>query len=254
MFDSKKIRREILTMAFNAQAIHIGPAFSVVEIFSVLYRSFDKNENRIILSKGHGVMTQYICLAEKNCLDKKHLQNYLKDGSSLKALADSSIKGIDVTSGSLGHGLSIAVGMSLAAKLNSSLAKTFCIIGDGEANEGSIWEAIMFAAHFKLENLMIIIDVNNFQALGETKNIINTISFKEKFISFGFDALEVNGHNEDEIEKAINKLFSFNKGNPKVIIANTIKGRGISFMENNNDWHYNRLNKDLYDSAMAELS
>lgn len=254
MFNPKKIRKEILTMAFNAKAIHLGPAFSVVEIFTVLYRSFNNNGNHIILSKGHGVMAQYVCLSKSNLLDHGDLQNYLKDGSRLKGLADSTIKGVDVTSGSLGHGLSIAVGIALAEKIKQSQAKTFCIVGDGESNEGSIWEAIMFASHFKIENLIIIFDVNNFQALGKTVNIVNMLSFKDKLLAFGFDVEDIDGHDETKIEQSIHCLFSIKNGKPKAIVANTVKGKGVSFMENNNDWHYLRLDRNLYEKAMAELN
>lgn len=254
MLNARSLRREILTMAYNGQAIHIGPAFSIVEIFAVLYNSFHNQENHIILSKGHGVMTQYACLEAKGLLDRKELENYLKDGSHLKSLADSSVKEINVNSGSLGHGLSIAVGMAFASKIKQSTAKTFCIVGDGESNEGSVWEAIMFASHNKLDDLVIIIDSNKFQAMGETVNVINMLSLKEKFISFGFDTLEIDGHDEVKIEQAIHVLHSLKNGKPKALIANTVKGKGITFMENNNEWHYLKLNKKQYEMAMLELS
>jgi transketolase len=253
MFNPKKLRKEILTMAYSGQSVHVGCAFSLVEIFAVLYRSFYQNENRILLSKGHGVMAQYVCLSELGIIKPSELENYFKDGSRLKGLAESEIKGIDISSGSLGHGLSVAVGMAYASKLKNESKKTFCIIGDGEANEGSIWEAIMFASHFKLNNLIVIVDSNKFQAMGTTSEVMDMLCFKEKFISFGFDALEVDGHNEIDFEKTVNTLVNLTNEKPKVIIAHTVKGKGVSFMEHNNSWHYSRLNKNLYDQAMAEL-
>ena len=253
MFEAKKLRKNILTMAYTGQSVHIGCAFSLVEIFIVLYRDFFKN-NHILLSKGHGVMAQYVCLAEIGLIEQSELINYFKDGSRLKGLAESEIKGIDISSGSLGHGLSVAVGIALGAKLNNDQSKTFCIVGDGESNEGSIWESIMFASHYKLNNLILIIDNNKFQAMGLTSEVMNMLNFKDKLVAFGFDTIEVDGHNENEIHNAIITLNQLNNGKPKAIVANTIKGKGVSFMENNNMWHYSRLDEKLYESSIKELS
>jgi transketolase len=252
MLNPKSLRKEILTMAFDGQSVHIGCAFSLVEIFAVLYKNFSKG-NSILLSKGHGVMAQYACLAELDVIEKFDLKNYFKDGSRLKGLAEADIKGINISSGSLGHGLSVAVGLALASKLKKENQKFFCIVGDGESNEGSIWEAIMFAAQFKLSNLVVIIDSNKFQAMGKSVDVMNMESFKEKFLAFGFDCEEINGHDEDEIQSVIHQLLSFENDRPKAIIAHTIKGKGVSFMENNNSWHYTRLDKTSYQKAMMEL-
>jgi transketolase len=256
MFDVKKIRQQILTMAYTGQSVHIGCAFSLVEIFAVLYRDFfrvDNCENLILLSKGHGVMAQYVCLAELNIIPEEDIKNYFKNGSNLMGLAEAKIPGIHISSGSLGHGLSVAVGLALSEKLKKSNRKIFCIVGDGEANEGSIWEAIMFASHNQLNNLFVIIDCNKFQAMGETKDVLNMLSLHNKFTAFGFDCLEIDGHDEDAITKSIKKLNDLNTIKPKVIVANTIKGKGVSFMEHNNMWHYTRLNEETYNRAISEL-
>lgn len=252
MLIPKKLRKEILTMAYDGQSVHVGCAFSLVELFAVLYNSFSK-DSTILLSKGHGVMAQYACLAELGIIEKSDLENYFKNGSRLKGLAEADVEGVNISSGSLGHGLSVAVGMALASKFKKEDKHFFCIVGDGEANEGSIWEAIMFAAHFKLSNLIVIIDSNKFQAMGKSVDVMNMESFKEKFLAFGFDCLEIDGHNEAEIKKSVEHLVNFKNDKPKAIVAHTVKGKGISFMEHDNSWHYSRLDKTIYENAMKEL-
>ena len=251
MLTPKKLRKEILTMAFDGQSVHIGCAFSLIELFTVLYNSFSKDT--ILLSKGHGVMAQYVCLAELGIIDRLDLKNYFKNGSRLKGLAEADVKGVNISSGSLGHGLSVAVGMALASKLSNENKNFFCIVGDGESNEGSIWEAIMFAAHFKLSNLIVIIDSNKFQAMGKSVDVMNMESFKDKFLAFGFDCLEIDGHSESEIKQSVEHLKSLKNDKPKAIIAHTVKGKGISFMEDDNSWHYSRLDQASYQKAIKEL-
>lgn len=261
-FDSKKLRKKILKMAHDGQSVHVGCAFSLVEIFAVLYRDFlnnpsndvkDENRNLITLSKGHGVMAQYVCLNELGWIEDHAIENYFKDGTHLKGLAEADIPGVEISSGSLGHGLSVAVGMALAAKLKNGKRKVFCVVGDGEANEGSIWEALMFASHFKLSNLVVIIDSNKFQAMGTTKEVLDMGSMLDKLSSFGFDTVELDGHDEIELSKNINQLLSMDNSKPKAIVAHTVKGKGVSFMEHNNIWHYTRLTQETYDNAVAEV-
>ena len=257
-----KIRKNILDMAYNGSTVHIGCALCLVEIFAVIYRSHlrydfsqpeDPNRDFLILSKGHGVMAQYACMKELGWLEDSQLLNYFSDGTELKGLSDSRVQGLEVTSGSLGHGLSVGVGIALGHKINQTCQKTFIIVGDGELNEGSCWEAIQFAGHHNLSNVCIIVDKNNFQAMGSTTSIINQDNLLNQIESFNFNVIEINGHDETAIDKSISGLFSKTNNKPNCIVANTNKGKGISFMENINDWHYLRLDKSLYEQAMLEL-
>ncbi len=259
---SNKIRKNILDMAYSGSTVHIGCALCLVEIFIVIYRNHlkydymkpnDPNRDFLILSKGHGVMAQYACMKELGWLKKSDLLNYFSDGTKLKGLSDSRVKGLEVTSGSLGHGLSVGVGIALGNKINETEQKTFIIVGDGELNEGSCWEAIQFAGHHALSNVCMIVDKNNFQAMDKTSNIINQENLVAQIEAFNFNVIEVNGHNEDAIDNAIKNLFALQNNKPSCIVANTIKGKGISFMENKNDWHYLRLDKSLYEQALLEL-
>jgi len=258
----KKIRRNILDMAFSGSTVHIGCALCLVEIFSVIYRNHlrydytkpdDPKRDFLILSKGHGVMAQYACMKELGWLKDSDLLNYFSDGTKLKGLSDSRVRGLEVTSGSLGHGLSVGVGIALGNKISQTKQKTFIIVGDGELNEGSCWEAIQFAGHHALSNICMIVDKNNFQAMDKTSNIINQQNLATQIEAFNFNVTEVDGHNEDDLDNAINDLFSLQNNKPSCIVANTIKGKGVSFMENKNDWHYLRLDKSLYEEALLEL-
>lgn len=258
----KKIRKNILDMAFNGSTVHIGCALCLVEIFAVIYRNHlqydfrnpnDPKRDFLILSKGHGVMAQYACMKELGWLEESDIFNYFSDGTKLKGLSDSRVQGLEVTSGSLGHGLSVGVGIALGNQINKTDQKTFIIVGDGELNEGSCWEAIQFAGHHKLSNLCMIVDKNNFQAMGETSQIINQNNLAIQIQAFDFNVTEVNGHDETALDNAINAIFASDRNQPSCIIANTIKGKGVSFMENMNEWHYLRLDKSLYEKALIEL-
>ena len=261
-FNPTQLRATILRMAYAGSTVHIGCAFSIVEIMAVLYRNhlnladgkpFADGRDYMLLSKGHGVMAVYACMRELGWLTDDDINNYFANGTKLKGLCDAHVSGLEVTSGSLGHGLSVGVGLALAAKRKQSNQRCFAIVGDGEMNEGAIWEAMLFAAHNKLDNLIIIIDENKFQAMGSTDEVMNLGSLQQKFEAFGFDALTVNGHDEHALDAALTQLKLLSNGKPKAIIANTIKGRGISFMENNNIWHYTRLTEETYQAAMREL-
>lgn len=257
-----RLRATILKMAFAGSTVHIACAFSLVEILSVLYRSFlrfpDSDPESIgrdflVLSKGHGVMAQYACLHEMGWLDDASIEQYCRDGTELKGLSDSRVKGLEVTSGSLGHGLPIAVGIAKAAKLKKTNQRVFVILGDGELNEGTNWEAMLFASHHRLDNLLVVIDCNGLQAMGRTHEILGLGDLSKKFESFGFAAIEVNGHDENEIEEAIESCLSGANAKPTAIVANTVKGKGVSFMEDDNRWHYTRLSQETYDRALGEL-
>jgi transketolase len=261
-FLAKDLRKTVLQMAFSGSAVHIGCAFSIIEVLAVLYRGHlrypkgDPNSldrDFLILSKGHGVMAQYACLYEKGWVSKQDIDNYFNDGSLLKGLSDVNVIGCEVTSGSLGHGLSVGIGMALGSKLNKRDQFCYAVVGDGEMNEGAIWEGIMFAKHRKLDNLIVIVDENGFQAMGETKEVIELGSLCDKFSAFGFEALIVDGHDEEALEQAISSFKANPDGRPKAVIAQTIKGKGVSFMEGNNSWHYSRLTSKSFKLALLEL-
>ena len=249
-------------MAYAGSTVHIGCAFSIIEILSVLYRNYLRypgndpqalNRDYLVLSKGHGVMAQYACMHELGWLSADALTNYFSDGSELKGLSDSRIPGLEVTSGSLGHGFSVGVGLAMGAKLKGTDQKTYALVGDGEINEGPIWEGALFAGHHNLDNFMLIVDENNFQAMGQTQDILHLGSIENKFESFGFESMTVDGHNEEAIKAAIEQLWSSGSTAPKALIAKTVKGKGVAFMENNNLWHYTRLNAETYASALSAL-
>jgi len=261
-FDTRTLRKRVLQMAYAGSAVHIGCAFSIIEILATLHKRYlrypENNPNAeardyLVLSKGHGVMAQYACMVDRGWLSESDLEHYFSDGSILKGLSDSRVDGLEATSGSLGHGLSVGVGLSLAAKLKRTGQKTFVIVGDGEINEGPIWEGLLFAHHHRLKDLMVIVDENGFQAMGTTREVMNMESIGSKFDSFGFDTHEVNGHDESDINQSIRNLFSLSSENPKALIAKTVKGKGVPFMEHDNSWHYTRLNSQTYRNALDAL-
>lgn len=262
MINTKSVRRSILNMAYAGSAVHIGCAFSIVEILCVLYNNFlrfpendceHENRDYLILSKGHGVMAQYACMRHLDWLSQAELDLYFSNGSKLKGLSDSRVKGLEVTSGSLGHGLSVGVGMAFGAALSGSDQRTFVIVGDGEINEGSVWEALLFASHHQLRNLLVIVDANGYQAMGKTDEVIGLGSIESKFESFGFAVQTVDGHSEMSLQVTIEKLLHLPTAKPKALIANTVKGKGVSFMENNNVWHYSRLSSETLEQALSEI-
>ena len=261
-FDPARLRRTVLDMAYAGQTVHIGCAFSIIELLAVLYRRHLRflpadpaapGRDMLVLSKGHGVMAQYACMREIGWINAEAVSGYFSDGSMLKGLSDSRVPGLEVTSGSLGHGLSIAVGMALGARRDGSDQRIFAIVGDGEMNEGPIWEALLFAAQHKLDNLVVIVDENGFQAMGRTEDIITLGDLAAKFTAFNFDAVTIDGHDEDAIDDAVSTLLANGSERPKAVIARTVKGRGVPFMENNNIWHYTRLTDNTHAAAIAAL-
>jgi transketolase len=261
-FESSILRSTVLRMAYAGSTVHVACAFSLIEIMAVLYRRWlrlgagpnDPNRAYLVLSKGHGVMAQYACLHELGWLSDGELTNYFGDGTRLKGLSDAHVPGLDVTSGSLGHGLSVGVGLALAAKRRATDQRTFAIVGDGELNEGAVWEALLFASHFELANLMVIVDANAFQAMGSTEEVMRLGSIADKLTAFGLETRETNGHDEAALDRTIGELVTSSSRKPKAIVAHTVKGKGVSFMEHNNRWHYTRLGPDTFANAMAELA
>mgnify|MGYP000967704546 CR=1 FL=1 len=260
---AKNLRKNILDMALSAGASssHFGGALSIVEIVSTLFCSQIKIDNeiikskirdRFILSKGHACLAYYAALNEIGLIDKDELKTFEKNDSNLLGhpVMNKNI-GIDFSTGSLGMGLSIGIGVALANKKKGTDHKTFVILGDGECNEGSVWEAAMAAPNFGLNNLYAIIDNNKFQQTGSNKEIMNSESLKEKWKSFGWETSEIDGHNIDDLYNYFETSKKMNK--PKALIADTIKGKGFSFSENNNDWHHSVLTKNLYEKALEEI-
>ena len=256
---SKNIRKSILQMNSRSFASHSGTALSTVDILVILYfkimniderNSLLKNRDKFILSKGHGSSALYATLAEKGFFDKKLLDGFYIDGGLLPGHLDKeAVPGVEVSSGSLGHALSIGLGMAIANKVDKLDNHVYVMCGDGELNEGSVWEAIMFAPHQQLNNLTLIVDYNKLQGYGKTNEVINLEPLNEKLKAFNWDVIEIDGHNFEEIEEALlRKNFK-----PKVIIAHTIKGKGISFMENEFLWHYKSPNKEELIQALKEL-
>ena len=262
-FAPARMRRTVLEMAYAGSTVHIACAFSIIELLTVLYRNhlrYPGNDPRaegrdyLVLSKGHGVMAQYACMLELGWLDHSQIEGYFQDGSHLKGLSDSRVTGLEVTSGSLGHGFSVGVGIALGLKRKGTDQKVYAIDGDGELNEGPIWEGALLAAHHRIDNLMVIVDKNGFQAMGTTDDVLSLGNLAAKFSSFGFETLEVDGHDEAAVDAAIQQLWAIGSKKPKALIATTVKGKGVPFMEANNLWHYTRLDPQTFAEAISALS
>jgi transketolase len=260
---SKKIRRGILDLAYNCKApAHLGGALSAVEIMATLYfggvlnydskTPFWKNRDRFILSKGHTVLVLYSTLYEAGYFDERVLNSFEENDSPLAAHPIRNLKlGIESSNGSLGQGLSFCIGTAITFKNANLPQKVFVLVGDGETNEGSVWEAISFAPQRKLDNLTLIIDNNGLQNDGFTKDIVDFTSYEKKLKAFGWDAITVDGHSVHELYAAFTKKSKPNK--PRAIIAKTVKGKGVSFMENKAEWHHGQLTEKLYNEAIEEL-
>lgn len=260
---ASNIRKHAINLAYQIgeNGVHIGPALSMVEIVTVLYKNvmnFRAEEptwglrDRFILSKGHGALAYYIALYEAGIISKKELYTYEKNGGFLPGQPVMNIaKGIEYSSGSLGMGLSFGIGLALAANIKKQSYNVYVLMGDGECNEGSVWESAMSAAHYKLNNLIAIIDFNNMQSDGNSREILDMGEMKSKWASFGWNVKEVDGHDIKSLINVFKKGYEENQ--PTVVIANTIKGKGISFMEHNPEWHHGQLTTDLYVQAMHEL-
>ena len=258
---AKQIKKNILDMSLVAaeRSAHFGGALSTVEILATLYNSvlkFDssnplwEDRDRFILSKGHGCLGVYSTLCEMGYFRKADLNLFEQNGSFLLGHpVINKKKGIEFSTGSLGMGLSLGVGVAIAAKKNKKNYKVFVLMGDGECNEGSIWEASMSAAHFKLDNITAIIDNNNLQQTGSNEEIMSSADLGSKWRSFNWDVIEIDGHNIEQILKAFNHVSD----RPKLILAKTLKGKGFRFAENNNDWHHKIMTKKQYEEALIEL-
>lgn len=252
----KKLKRKIIEISFNSGEGHIASSFSILDILWVLYDkilSIDpkkprgQNRDIFILSKGHASLGLYAVLAEKGFFGKKTLENFCRYKSILGGHPDrNKVPGVEASTGSLGHGMPIAVGLALGLKIQKKKQKVFVLIGDGESNEGTIWESALLGSDHQLDNLCCIIDYNH-----STDRALSLGNLKSKFKSFGWDCLVINGHNHQEIKDA---LKAKHLGRPLAIIANTIKGLGVKMMENNPAWHHKSPNQEEFERAMRELS
>ena len=259
---ANKIRIGIIEEVYSAQSGHPGGSLSIADILAVLYfnqMNIDeknpkaKERDRLVLSKGHTSPALYSTLSLRGFFDKKELKGFRNINSILQGHPDMKhVPGVDASTGSLGQGLSIANGMALGSKLDGEGIRVYCICGDGEIEEGQIWEAAMTSSHYKLDNLCLIIDNNNLQIDGKVSDVMNIYPIDEKFKSFGFEVINVDGHNISELISAFESAKKV-KGKPTCIIANTIKGKGVSFMENNVSFHGTAPNEEEYKLAMKEL-
>lgn len=254
------IRKHAIEMTHISHASHIGAVLSVADIVAVLYQdvlnidpgNFQNDyRDRLILSKGHAGAAIYSVLAEMGFFDKEQLATYYQDGSILSGhISHKGVPGVEVSTGSLGHGIGMATGMALAAKLDGKKHHVYVIMGDGECEEGSVWEAAIFAVHHCLDNLTVIIDHNKMQAMGKCEDQMGWKDLALKWKAFGFYTTECNGHDHNAL-KEVMRTYSENR--PVCVIAHTVKGKGVSFMENNLLWHYRDPQGIFYEKAMQEL-
>ncbi len=259
---SKNLKKNILDMALHAgsNSAHIGGALSLVDIVACLYstimeidKSNPENENRdrFILSKGHACLILYSALMELKFINKSEIKDFESDNSDLPGHpVINRKKGIEFSNGSLGMGLSVGIGVALALQKKKLRKNVYVAMGDGECNEGSVWEAAMSASNFNIHNLIGIVDKNNFQQTGSTNEIMKNNNLKQKWESFGWNVVEIDGHNVEEI---YNSLVSKENNKPKLILANTTKGKGFKFSENKNEWHHSIMTQKIYDDALKEL-
>jgi transketolase len=256
---SSRIRKIILDQAKRANVGHIGSALSVADIIAALYFDVlkipdpeDPNRDRFILSKGHAALTLYAAFFLKGWITIETLNTYCRDNTPLGVHPEHILRGVDFGTGSLGMGISYGAGAALAAKMQNSKRRVFVLLSDAECNEGIVWEAAMFAAHHKISNLYVIIDLNGQQALGYTRDVLDTAPLGEKWEAFGWEVKEVDGHSREEIINAIQSCEQ-ELARPHVLIAHTTFGKGVSFMENKIKWHYWPMSMDEYRLALENV-
>jgi transketolase len=259
---ARAIRMHCVRMTGRANASHIGSALSTVDLIAVLYGKFLRfdperpdwpDRDRFILSKGHACTSLYAVLAEMGYLPLAELDTFYQNGSRLAGhVTHKDMPGVEVSTGSLGHGLPISTGMALAAKRDGASHRIYCMISDGECDEGSTWEAALFAPHHKLDNLIVIIDYNKIQSFGRVEDVIDLKPLAQKWQAFGWATREIDGHDLGDIERTFGEV-AFETGKPSCVVAHTVKGKGVGFMENQLLWHYRAPRGELMDQALAEL-
>lgn len=249
-------RRRILDISQQVGALHIAPAFSCTEIVDVIYNGLmrwdgDESQDVILISKGHGTMIQYVILEERGLLTRKDMDLYCKPGGRLGAHPDYGVPGIAASTGSLGHGMGIAVGMAYGERLRARDGQIYLVLSDGECQEGSTWEGAMMAGNLKLDNLVAFVDLNDFSGLERMSEGHPAFHpLLDKFLTFGWDGIEVNGHTAEELHAAV---LNRKPGKPFVIVSNTVKGKGVSYMEHVPIWHYRAPSPEEYKQACDEL-
>lgn len=249
---SKEVRKDILLQVYSANSGHPGGALSCADILTSIYFDLIEEGDKVVLSKGHAAPALYAVLAEKGFFSKNELPNLRKLGSILQGHPSSRYTpGVDVSSGSLGQGLSVANGIALSFKLDKKPNHVYAILGDGEIQEGQIWEAAMSASHYKLNNVIAFLDYNKLQIDGSNDEVMTVSPVDKKFEAFGWYVQEIDGHNFEEIIAAVNNAKKSDR--PSMIIANTIKGKGVSFMENKASWHGKAPNKEQYEEAIKDI-
>jgi transketolase len=256
-----RIRKHCIMMTSRANASHIGSSLSMADILAVLYGEVVRvdparpdwdGRDRFILSKGHGCAALYAVLAERGFYPASDLETFYQNGSAFAGHAMHHIPGVEISAGSLGHGLPVATGMALAGKRDGKYYRVFCMLSDGECDAGSVWEPALFAPHHKLDNLVVIVDYNKLQSLGRVEEVINLEPLADKWRAFGWSTREINGHDLTEIDKALTEI-PYESDRPSCIIAHTIKGKGVSYMEDKLLWHYRAPRGQDYEIAMSEL-
>ena len=257
--DPRQLRRIILEQSKRAHTGHVGSALSIVEIIATLYGSVlripdpnDPQRDRFVLSKGHAALALYAALFLKGWLGQDQLDTFCGDGSLLGVHPERALAGVDFSTGSLGHGLPMAAGAALAARLDRSSRRSVVLVSDAECNEGSLWEGVMFAAHHRLANLIVIVDLNGQQALGHTREVLDLSSMAERWQAFGWDVHEVDGHDTTVMTRTMSELDT-EGGPPHVLVARTVFGKGVSFMEGQIKWHYLPMSDEEYRQAVAEI-
>lgn len=256
---SRQIRKIILEQSKRANVGHIGSALSITDIVAALYSDIlhitspeDSERDRFVLSKGHAALALYAALFLKGFISESDLNTYCQDGSLLGSHPTYQTRGVDFSTGSLGYGLSIGAGAALAARLQNSNRRVFVLLSDAECNEGTTWEAVMFAAHNRLSNLIAIVDLNGQQAFGYTRDVLNMPLMSQSWRTLGWDVHEIDGHNISEIASTIAQLRT-DTGSPHLLAANTVFGKGVSYMENQIKWHYSPMSDEDYKNALYEI-
>lgn len=260
---ANQLRKGIIEEVYSAQSGHPGGSLSIADVMAYLYQEELRvdvsdpkweDRDRLVLSKGHVCPVLYAALAQKGFFPWEELKTFRKSGSRLQGHPDlKKIPGVDFSAGSLGQGVSAAAGIALGGKINQKDYRVYAILGDGELQEGQVWESAMFSAHYKLDNLCYIIDNNGLQIDGNIRDVCSPYPIDEKFAAFGFEVMTIDGHDFDQIEAAVQKAKTV-KGRPTAIIARTTKGKGVSFMEGKAEWHGSAPNTQQYETAMADLT
>jgi transketolase len=249
---AKEVRLKVLELIYNAQSSHIGSNFSAIDFLTVLFEKMSVRQDELIVSKGWIAASIYVFLARKGIIPVADLQRYCQDGEEeyIGLIEPHGKFGLRFAGGSMGYGLPAGVGFALAKKMSGDPGQVYVVMSDGEQAIGTTWEAGLIAAHHKLDNLTVIVDYNGFQAMGEVIDILNLGDLNKKWQAMGWETYDIDGHRFGEVEFA---LTGPHGGRPKVIIANTVKGKGVPFMENDNLWHYKNIEPDIYEKAKACL-